>query len=314
MNDIQSAIVALFVQSIMYGLYVASTGHVLRWLLFDGEGWRLRPVRDRPMFLMLSMSILLFLLSTADLVTSVILTIEPESTKGYYDINTVNIVVENGTALIADGVLIYRCWIVYAKSWRVALPPTVLWIINLAFSIMITVYEAKITVKPQGTIFLHLWVLFYTFTLVINIYSTSAVIYRIVRVAEESSRKLSGRLYSTCRNLGESGLLYTLTSILILVTSVVYVDPDAPAYSVADSLHFSMTGITFNLILIRSHERDSSEDDSSDAKHETGNQEQLSTIQSHMNTVTNDTNQEASMSVGSEQRNQREIQEVERSW
>ena len=60
----QSYTYGTFVQTLLYGTYVTTFAHCLRWLLLDDEGWKLR---RRTNWSMLIISILLFLFSTADL-------------------------------------------------------------------------------------------------------------------------------------------------------------------------------------------------------------------------------------------------------
>ena len=54
----------VFVQAILYGLYVATFVHCLRWLIYTDDGWRRR---DRVNKLMLTATILIFMLTTMDL-------------------------------------------------------------------------------------------------------------------------------------------------------------------------------------------------------------------------------------------------------
>ena len=68
----QSFLCATFVQALLYGIYFTTLAHSLRWLLLDDEGWK---VRRRINWFMLIISILLFLLSTTDLVLTLIVLI-----------------------------------------------------------------------------------------------------------------------------------------------------------------------------------------------------------------------------------------------
>ena len=61
-------------QAILYGVYLATLVHCLRWLIFDDEGWHQREKIKRPMLII---SIVLFSLSTADLGISLWLAIGP---------------------------------------------------------------------------------------------------------------------------------------------------------------------------------------------------------------------------------------------
>ena len=62
-----------FVQTLIYGIYITTLAHCLRWLLLDDEGWK---SRRRINWFMLIISTLLFLLLTADLVLALKLLID----------------------------------------------------------------------------------------------------------------------------------------------------------------------------------------------------------------------------------------------
>ena len=56
----------MFIQAMMYGVYLATFAHCLRWLIYQDEGWKLRP-REGLNWPMLTATISIFILSTADL-------------------------------------------------------------------------------------------------------------------------------------------------------------------------------------------------------------------------------------------------------
>ena len=68
----EAFVIPLFVQSVMFGSYVATLVHCLRWLLFDDEGWKMR---EKINWGMLIITILVFLFSTANLGISLQMTI-----------------------------------------------------------------------------------------------------------------------------------------------------------------------------------------------------------------------------------------------
>jgi hypothetical protein len=57
-------LISLFTQAALYGLYVATLIHCLRWLLYTDDGWKQRDGVNR---IMLTAAILIFLLSTINL-------------------------------------------------------------------------------------------------------------------------------------------------------------------------------------------------------------------------------------------------------
>jgi hypothetical protein len=57
-------LVALFVQTLFYGLYIASLVHCLRWLIYDDDGWKQRDGINKPLVFI---AVLIFAISTANL-------------------------------------------------------------------------------------------------------------------------------------------------------------------------------------------------------------------------------------------------------
>ena len=60
-------LIALFTQAALYGLYVATLIHCLRWLVFADDGWKLRDRFDKPVLIT---TIFVFLFSTMNLLFS----------------------------------------------------------------------------------------------------------------------------------------------------------------------------------------------------------------------------------------------------
>src|ERR1700759_2944427 len=58
------AVISLFMLSVFYGFYIATLLHCLRWLIYTDDGWKRR---DRISKIMLTTTILIFLLSTINL-------------------------------------------------------------------------------------------------------------------------------------------------------------------------------------------------------------------------------------------------------
>jgi hypothetical protein len=59
-------LIQLFTQTALYGLYVATLIHCLRWLVYTNDGWKLRDRIDNKPILITT--ILIFLFSTVNLV------------------------------------------------------------------------------------------------------------------------------------------------------------------------------------------------------------------------------------------------------
>ena len=87
-NGYQSKLYATFVQTLLYGIYVTTLAHCLRWLLLDDGGWKLRKKIN---WSMLIISILLFLLSTTDLALTL---------KSLNDYNDLQAAIKDNLALV----------------------------------------------------------------------------------------------------------------------------------------------------------------------------------------------------------------------
>jgi hypothetical protein len=59
--DRTAVLIELFIQAILFGLYLATLVHYFRWLMFADEGWKYREKINKPM---LVVSTLLFVLTT----------------------------------------------------------------------------------------------------------------------------------------------------------------------------------------------------------------------------------------------------------
>ncbi|KAM6499028.1 hypothetical protein JOM56_004536 [Amanita muscaria] len=250
----QPFLIAAMLQAFLYALYLVSLVHALRWLLYEEEGWTLKS-RDQVNWLLLAITILVFAFATADVVFEVLLQLTSSTSmdsQATHLFTVSSVVVESVTVLIADIVLVIRCWLVYEKSWRVVCFPFVLWLGNLAsFFVWITVYTISfakgILHSPVSLLALRL---FYSFNCTTNFYATSAIVYRLMRVARANSSSRSSIIYRICRTVAATGSLYTLTSLPLVVTAF-FMPNNMTPYLICDAINFSTAGITFNLLLIR---------------------------------------------------------------
>ncbi|KIL60222.1 hypothetical protein M378DRAFT_130805 [Amanita muscaria Koide BX008] len=249
----ESFVTALLVKTSFYGLYIATFGVYLRWLLFADEGWKLRKPLDWPMLIV---AILIFTSSTMWLGAFARLTMG--FVRGAkFDLFYTNAI---GAVTIADAVMIYRCWKVYDgtnRSWLIAVFPAICWLGCLISFILVFYYNHQIIVLPTNLPHV-LWAvnqskkghtLLYPCNAAITIYTTTAIIYRIMHDASKSGPGIK-RLQRLCRILAEAGFLYTLTTIPPLVAF--FLDSSyLIVLQVAEAVNFSMAGIAFNLVLIR---------------------------------------------------------------
>jgi hypothetical protein len=66
------SVIALFVQTLMYGLYITTLAHGLRWLLYDDKGWKLR---EKFNWAMVTITVFVFMLFTTSLALTLQFTI-----------------------------------------------------------------------------------------------------------------------------------------------------------------------------------------------------------------------------------------------
>ncbi|KAJ7148388.1 hypothetical protein C8R43DRAFT_952497 [Mycena crocata] len=136
--------------------------------------------------------------------------------------------------------LVYRCWVVYNRSWLVISLPLLLILENTAVTgvtlyLEITLHTRALLnirqLKPFGAAF---WAI----TIVLNVLTTATR----TSVTRQTSVRPVNTLQYNMRIVVESGLLYTGTS---LITFITYITNSVAVYEV------QVIGIAFNLIIIR---------------------------------------------------------------
>jgi len=249
-------LVTTLAQAVLYGLYLATFAQCLRWLLYDDGGWVLRTSKNVN-HVMLITAILIFAFTSVDTMVALRISLTQLGSgngNGLGDeLGVVNTALETFTALITDAVLIYRCWSVYGKKWRIICLPLVLWACNIICPVLLV--PVYITHQPTSSgiswssPWMHALQVFYAFNFSINLYATVAIVYRIRSVAGASNTR-SSPLHNVCRTVAGTGIMYTFTS-LALLTSSFKVAQDPFPFLLCDAINFPMAGITFNLLLIR---------------------------------------------------------------
>ncbi|TFK38789.1 hypothetical protein BDQ12DRAFT_735423 [Crucibulum laeve] len=263
--------VSIFVEAIFYGLYLATLLHCMRWMLYENEGWKLKK-RISIQWTMLISTVAIFVCSFVNIIlilTNVTQSIHPKPvTPSTLKINWEAVVIcatTNVSALIADCVLIYRCWVVYSRSRKVVIFPIILWLGGLVCVILqgysqivhtkavITGWEPALT----PTIGLGVPVLltpFWASTIVLNLYTTSMIVYRIWTAAwhENAEKDSLQEFKSIIHIIIESGALYL---VITIAHFVVWFTPHPFAIVMMDGINLPIIGIAFNLILIRTSER-----------------------------------------------------------
>ncbi|KAF8185150.1 hypothetical protein BJ912DRAFT_927534 [Pholiota molesta] len=255
---------SIFAGALFYGLYLATLFHYIRWLVFTDEGWKIRRKISKSM-LIITLSI--WILSTVDKALEVEYAMQQVSPPTPAPFGTIKglpwgtVVVCTGAniaTLLADAVLIYRCWIIYEKSRLIVAFPVFFWFGGLMLTGLQAygqIVQSALLLKDwqpvnrnaggPGSILTPFWLC----TIIMNIYATFMIVRRIYLVSKMSMISTSvDRLRYTMRILIESGFLYLTTAIAHFI---VWFTPNTYAISIISGMNLSIEGIAFNLILIR---------------------------------------------------------------
>lgn len=255
--------------------------------MFEDTQWKLRR-HVNP--LTLTVSVLVFLLTTANISISFcrayvsVHNEQPSFVKYIFASSTLDI----ATTLIGDAILISRCWITYSKSWRMIYFPILLWISTLALSITVIYGSATAIFESNNTWTDPLTRLLYALPschIVTNVYSTSTIIYRTAQLmrGNPNSEPMS---YGISRIIAESGLLYTLASIVILLAAIV--GQQSIFFPISCAINALATGITYNLILIRRGQHRARLSSNAVSVRQAGNTKTLSGLQFNVSNATSE--------------------------
>ncbi|KAG7442942.1 uncharacterized protein BT62DRAFT_904813 [Guyanagaster necrorhizus] len=265
LTDQEASIIALFVESACWGIFLVTFGLCLRALLWTNTGFKPFSQIDRPM---VAICIAMPIFATVNLALNILRAVESVRASGISDqftnlgsaTETVKFICVNVQTLIADAMLTYRVWVIYSKSWAAAIVPAFLWLGVLVAAILNIIVlhsihsEALTAAKSLRPIVTSFW----SISIALNIIATMLIVIRIYRVdrsnAEFSivsrstarSRRYS-RLQQIMRIIIESGALYTSVAI---TTCATYVSGSQGVY-VTSAIEMQTVGIAFNLIIIR---------------------------------------------------------------
>ncbi|KAL1743351.1 hypothetical protein HDZ31DRAFT_41158 [Schizophyllum fasciatum] len=252
-----AGIISTVLEGVLYGFSIFM-GTATVWVLKRGRKWK--DVHR----LMLFASFLLFAFSTAHLcidIRRIYLGLvrhreSPGGPIGYFsDVSQETFVSKNGiytahTAL-GDGVVIYRCYMVWRNVWIIVLP-MILWCSVLASGIG-TVYTIAQVTAESGNIFAAVtarWITaFYATTLSCNFLATALLAYRLWSAERGATHWHSGR--SSIRPILliviDAGVLYSIT---LLCALILFVSQSRAQYVVLDMIT-PIISISFYMVLLR---------------------------------------------------------------
>ncbi|KZT60410.1 hypothetical protein CALCODRAFT_515391 [Calocera cornea HHB12733] len=152
-------------------------------------------------------------------------------------------------AVLADVILIYRCWVVWGRRLIVIAIPLIVLAGGICMDILMVITIASLSSGAgiffstlQGRVTAALSII-----LAQNIIVTSLIVYRIYRVSKSKVGAAVGDLLPIISIIIESGLVFLATIFIFLMT---YVTSSNAQFILVDSIN-PMIGITFSALTIR---------------------------------------------------------------
>ncbi|KAG7449816.1 uncharacterized protein BT62DRAFT_608330 [Guyanagaster necrorhizus] len=144
--------------------------------------------------------------------------------------------------LIADSILIWRCWIVWGRRWPFVILPILLTVSGTALDVLFIYHNATDKYSSDGTIWgsaVEWGIIFYSMSLGTTIYCTALIIFRILAYREQ--------YWSVIEMVVESAVLYALA----LVVFIGFLATDDANGLYPKALLDTVAGIAPTLIVVR---------------------------------------------------------------
>ncbi|KAG1722346.1 hypothetical protein EDB19DRAFT_464652 [Suillus lakei] len=253
-----ASMISIAMESILYGFSV---------LMFMGTIWALtykRSIHDinRPIA---AVATLLFMLSTAHMVVDIIRiedglvtyrdTFPGGAAAFFADVSQETYVIKNVIyifqTLLADGVVIFRCYVVWQSIWVIILP-SMLWC-SSAVTGYYGIYRVAQATSNIGNIFANdtaQWITaFFASTLATNLMGSGLLAYRIWIIERNVSAVCTtkGPMMPILRVLVDAAVLY---SVVLLATLICFVYSSNAQYILLDML-MPIISIAFYMVLVR---------------------------------------------------------------
>ncbi|KIP05679.1 hypothetical protein PHLGIDRAFT_119583, partial [Phlebiopsis gigantea 11061_1 CR5-6] len=240
----EAQIVALFMEAVAYGLYLVTLGLCVRALFWG----RRRERRNWPLVVVAALMALFATLDVAfglrhNLDAFIFYTgpggADAEFEDISYWVNVMKTVDVQMMTLIGDGMLIYRCLVVFARRWAVVALPALLWLANAVCSAVIIYITSTLRTDALLSIaqLAPFLTAFLVLTLATNVLTTGLIVWRIWRIDRQTAAlaarpaRRRSRLANVVRILVESGALYTA---LVLATFGTELAGSNAIYGVSD--------------------------------------------------------------------------------
>ncbi|KAF9467056.1 hypothetical protein BDZ94DRAFT_1249521 [Collybia nuda] len=155
--------------------------------------------------------------------------------------------VSDANAILADCVIIWRCWVVWGRSLRIIVVPVICTLLTTAFSV-IAIYSTFVS-TTFGTLGVDYATALYSTSLVTTVFCTSAIVYRVIQIGTQARHRLAvlRSYHSIIEILVESSMLYCIATLFALVAYM----HSGPASEFASAFWTSITGIAPTLIVSR---------------------------------------------------------------
>ncbi|KAF9556536.1 hypothetical protein CPC08DRAFT_752454 [Agrocybe pediades] len=275
-SNAEGTLIGAFFECLLYGIYIVTMLDTLRCILLPRpndanlDKWR-RPTGIRLITFVISLA--LFFNCSSNLAFGIMKMIQVyilhEVENPSYWINMARPFNVSLQAVLADIFLIYRCWVVYERSWVVIVVPALCWVSATALTVYILITRTRgaleITEVPSKSI--QAFVASQcAVTIAVNIYATAFIIYRIYITDRKSKRvpvdveyraemrqtTSPGKtdrtdLRRVMRILIESGFFYTLGTVADLICTI----NKSNLSLVVSAINIVVIGIIFNSIVIR---------------------------------------------------------------
>jgi len=262
-----SRLIALFLGCIFYGIFTISFSLCI-WVLVFRNG------RDRPVNLvMLIVAILLFVFASSDIAFALVQAIDgfvlytgaggPNqyfSTAGANWVNLARLACTGFQTGVADGLLLYRLYLVYQRAWKVMVLPVLLYIGGTVCGCAVIWIEAH-----TGNIFQNVNIAqrlssfglaCFILTLVLNLFVSSLLAYRIWATNRELRKAMNLQnpnggspkgFTPVMKIVVESCAIY---SVSLLVQIIVYW-ADGYAFYIVSDIIIHIVGIVFTMLIVR---------------------------------------------------------------
>ncbi|PBK93909.1 hypothetical protein ARMGADRAFT_1079402 [Armillaria gallica] len=255
----------IIIESLTHGMYTALLGVAL---------WRILSSSARQPKVLAGISVSMYILATMHLSVrwfyarrAFITNGQTEETRffalldsliagGPLWVPTISSVVASINILLADCVIIWRCWIIWGRNWRIVFLPSLCTLCGTIFDLFFLIQELVPStgsqgqsVTPWGSNSINWGIAYYSMTLSTTIICTMLMVYRLARasMARKSLCFASNPYYQVMEIMVESAALY----VVALVVFIPFIATNSPYSNYPQVVLASVTGIAPTLILLR---------------------------------------------------------------